>query len=108
MPAIEAAVGFQTTFKPHKNMVLDINTVVEIVGGALATALLGIISKGIISINQKIEKVLIDSNEHKVVIENHKGQFVDLWQKTADIDTHLQSTDRNIAALQERTKNMNR
>lgn len=86
----------------------NIQTLITIIGGALATTLLGGIWKGIASINTKIEKVLLDNLEHKTVIDNHKVQFVDLWKKTKEIDDHLQSTDKNIAALQERTKNLNR
>lgn len=92
-------------------MFLEINsnmqTLITVIGGAIATTLLGGIWKGISAINAKIEKVLMDNLEHKTIIDNHKVQFIDLWDKTKQIDDHLQSTDKNIAALQERTKNIN-
>jgi len=87
-------------------MTFDIQTIVTAVGTSVATVILGGIWKGVAAINNKIQQVLLDSKEHKTVIDNHKGQLKDLWQKTSEIDEHLQSTDKNVAKLEERTKHI--
>ena len=79
---------------------------VGIFGGAVATTLLGGIWKGVSNINTKIENILVSNQEHKSVGENHKRQLSDLWDKTAQIDKHLQENDKDISALQERTKKL--
>jgi hypothetical protein len=80
--------------------------IIQICGGAIATVLLSAILKGISNINSKIEKILLANQDHETIIETFKIQFADLWKKNTEIDQHLQSTDKNISALQERTKNM--